>query len=415
MSINIKNKVIMKTNRWFLLLVMILITGSATAQGNDFDDDIYSSSKSRKTVQSDATAKGQTTAVTTSKPQRQVTVETVLAGERDVDEYNRRYSDSGEYSDEPVAADGNTAGEYADSELTERIVRFHNPEKIIVSGADNLNVAYNGEDYELNFNEPENSSVNIYVNNYGGGGGLYDPWYAGYGWYRPYYYSGWYSPWYGGWYSPWYYHSWYSPWYGGYYGGYWGGYYGGGWHHHHRPYYTSNYYNGRRGYYSGGGNRSVNSRVSGDGRRSSSVSRGQYTTSRSSSGRVSRDNATTVNRGSSGSREGITSSSRSNSGSAVNGQTTSRSRSDNGSSGSSGSRTRVSPSQNSGSSSSGRSSSSYDSGGSSSSRSSSSYSSGSSSRSSSSYSGGGSSRSSGGGFSGGGGGGGRSSGGGGRR
>ncbi|MDR1561749.1 MAG: hypothetical protein LBS54_01510 [Dysgonamonadaceae bacterium] len=385
----------MKTNRLFLFLVMMFITLSATAQNNAFDDDIYHSPKDNKAVQVTTTVK------TVAEMPRQIAVTAIVNDERDVDEYNRRYSDSGEYYDEPVVTAANdTVYEYVDGDLTKRIVRFHNPEKVIVSGADNMNVEYNGEDYELSFNEPDNSSVNISVYNYGGGG-YYDPFYWGYGWHRPYYYSGWYSPWY----SPWYYHGWYSPWYNGYYGGgYYGGWYGYCYNHYY-PYYTSSHHysaNGRRGSYVGSNSRGVNSRVSGNGGRSSSVSReGNYATSRSSSVRTSRDNAASVSRGSA-SRGNVTSSTRGSS-DRTSGVSTSRSASRNNSSGN------VS-SQSSGSS---RSSNNY-------SGSSSSSSNGSgSSRSSSSY-GGSTSRGSSGGFSGGGsshssGGGGRSSGGGGRR
>ena len=123
--------------------------------------------------------------------------------DRDVDEYNRRGSSAGDYSQRPVYDDSVTISrqEYEDYAYSRQMERF--------------------DDY--------NGRITLIVN---------DPWY----------YDPWYSPYYGSyywgtsWYYPWYSsYSWYDPWYRY---SYWGWSYG--WHRpyysYYRPYYYGPYY-----------------------------------------------------------------------------------------------------------------------------------------------------------------------------
>ncbi|MDR0769173.1 MAG: hypothetical protein LBE71_04645 [Dysgonamonadaceae bacterium] len=362
----------MKTKTLHMIFVVIFTVSSAMAQDNAFEDDIYFSSKNKKpaVIQSEPAKKENTI----------VLEATVPAGGRSVDEYNRRYVNDTEYIDEALTDETDTIIEYADGELTQRIVRFHDPSKVVISGADNVNIYYADGSYALYFDEPSSDGLSININtSYG-----YSPWYAGW---DPWYYGyGRYSPWhYGyGWYSPWYYGSWYLPYY---YGGWYGGYYSG--RHHH--------YGGRHYYYGGiSDGKNYHSQYTRNTRSSNSNDlkvRSSGTSSRSLSSARSGSSGRTSSRG-----DIVSSSSRSERQSAV------RSKSSSASSSSSNSRS-YSPSSES------RSSSSSITPARSSSSSSNSYSDGSSrssSNSSSSYSGG-SSRSSSGGRSDSGGGGGRSS------
>ena len=134
--------------------------------------------------------------------------------ERDVDEYNRRYTsvdveepydeDSdgeilAEYNDdmdnEKTVASDSKKERRSDTEYTERIIRYHSPSKITIAGADQVDLylsdGYYAYGYDTDYsNGSTNVSVNVNIGN--GWGGYYDPWY-----------SGWYGGWYGGWYDPW--------------------------------------------------------------------------------------------------------------------------------------------------------------------------------------------------------------------
>ena len=212
----------MRTLRWYTLIAMLSLAFTVLAQDDSFGDDVYSSFKSKKNEPKPEKVKP-------AKEEKETPVVTAtLSSTRDIDEYNRRYVNNNDYTDERVA----DTLEYADGEVTQRIVKFHDPSKITIAGADNVNIYYDGETYEIDFNEPNNNAMSInFFTGYGYPYYAYSPWFYR-GWYSPWdsWYGGWYDPWWYsgwyGWYSPWYY-SWYSPWY---YGGWYGsGWYGGGW------------------------------------------------------------------------------------------------------------------------------------------------------------------------------------------
>jgi hypothetical protein len=288
----------MKTNRWFLIMAAIFVAGSVFAQSEVFDDDIYASSKSKKST---VAVKKEVAAEPEQKTVSQV--ETLVVEDRDVDEYNRRYASNNAYSDATTEeAVNDTVYEYVDGELSERIVKFHNPDKIVITGAgENVNIRYTDEGYELTFSDEADSDISS---------DYYSPLYfdAGWGgWFSPYsYYSGWYSPWRYGWYSPWYSWAYYDPWYSwGYYNpwfyrghfGYCYGWYGYGLHGGHWGHYGYNQYyanghrsNGRLNHYSGAaggqGRYASNSR--------SASHNGLSASSRTAGSRISRDNITSV-------------------------------------------------------------------------------------------------------------------------
>lgn len=154
--------------------------------------------------------------------------------ERDVDEYNRRYTtyDYGYEAGYYDAADTVTTDEGEDFEYTERIRRFHNPTVIIESedeDAVDLYI-YTRPDVNVVVASP------YYYSSWWG----YDPWLWNTWYYDPYYYS------------PWYYGYWYASW------PYWGWNWGWGWTwslgHHHHPHWAGNLaYRG--GHYNGAGGR----------------------------------------------------------------------------------------------------------------------------------------------------------------
>jgi len=247
----------MKAIKNYVLLALMFVTISVTAQNDAFGDDVYFSSKDNKVEP----PKKEVVNANTPSSSSSVVVAATVSNDRDVDEYNRRYlsDDTSSYVDEPVndsiANDQNNTTD--DGGVTQRIVKFHDPSKIIIVGADNVNVSYdnNSNTYQLDFDQPASSGLSINLNS---GYGWNNPCYYGYPYYgggwNSWYYGGWYSPWYTSWYSPWFYGGWNSPWYyGGWYGpGYWGwsypfygGWYGGGGY-----YYGSNkgsyYSNGRQ-------------------------------------------------------------------------------------------------------------------------------------------------------------------------
>ena len=208
----------MKPMKLTSLMVMLLVGFSAAAQEEFFDDVYFSSSKKDKKEKTeekviqpkeDAERTTMTSTYNTSKRKSAVSDE-----ERDVDEYNRRYTsvDVEEPYDED--SDGEVLAEYnddmdnektvasdskkerrSDTEYTERIIRYHSPSKITIAGADQVDLylsdGYYAYGYDTDYsNGSTNVSVNVNIGN--GWGGYYDPWY-----------SGWYGGWYGGWYDPW--------------------------------------------------------------------------------------------------------------------------------------------------------------------------------------------------------------------
>lgn len=202
------------------LVVMLLVAFSAAAQEEFFDDVYFSSGKSKKKEKVEEkkvipSRQETSTAVTvprsTSSP----------ASDRDVDEYNRRYSSVS--VDEPYRGDDDETAQTADdaaerrsdTEYTERIVRYHSPSKITIAGADQVDLylsdGYYGYGYDTDYSDG-NANVSFNIN-------VGSPW----GWGSPWY-NNWYDPWYS--YSPWWtYSSWYGPSWG--FGWGWGGFYAG--------------------------------------------------------------------------------------------------------------------------------------------------------------------------------------------
>lgn len=153
----------MKPMKLTSLMVMLLVGFSAAAQEEFFDDVYFSSSKKDKKEKTeekviqpkeDAERTTMTSTYNTSKRKSAVSDE-----ERDVDEYNRRYTsvDVEEPYDED--SDGEVLAEYnddmdnektvasdskkerrSDTEYTERIIRYHSPSKITIAGADQVDL-----------------------------------------------------------------------------------------------------------------------------------------------------------------------------------------------------------------------------------------------------------------------------------
>ena len=194
----------MKPMKLTSLMVMLLVGFSAAAQEEFFDDVYFSSSKKDKKEKTeekviqpkeDAERTTMTSTYNTSKRKSAVSDE-----ERDVDEYNRRYTsvDVEEPYDED--SDGEVLAEYnddmdnektvasdskkerrSDTEYTERIIRYHSPSKITIAGADQVDLylsdGYYAYGYDTDYsNGSTNVSVNVNIGN--GWGGYYDPWYS---------------------------------------------------------------------------------------------------------------------------------------------------------------------------------------------------------------------------------------------
>lgn len=204
-----------------LAITVIASLNAISLWAVDYDDIYYNSSSKSKTSTKDNN--GQTEYETAKYYQE----------ERDVDEYNRRYTsydsdyESGYYYDNEADS---ISSDDEDFEYTERIRRFHNPTVILES-----------EDEEaVELYEDTRTDVNIIITTpyrYGWWGWYYDPWL----WDDYYYYTDlWYYPWYRSyWYNP----SWRS--------------WGCGWtwgHHHHHHHYANvgwiggHHHNGHGGY-----------------------------------------------------------------------------------------------------------------------------------------------------------------------
>ena len=196
----------MKPMKLTSLMVMLLVGFSAAAQEEFFDDVYFSSSKKDKKEKTeekviqpkeDAERTTMTSTYSTSKRKSAVSDE-----ERDVDEYNRRYTsvdveepydeDSdgeilAEYNDdmdnEKTVASDSKKERRSDTEYTERIIRYHSPSKITIAGADQVDLylsdGYYAYGYDTDYsNGSTNVSVNVNIGN--GWGGYYDPWSVSY-------------------------------------------------------------------------------------------------------------------------------------------------------------------------------------------------------------------------------------------
>lgn len=202
---------------------------------------------------------------------------------RDVDEYNRR---GGSYYQ--VVSNDSTGND---------IIDFNGELGVYPDSVQTEDYALTRQMSRWDGYEPEEAYREGYRDGRMNSLSWHSPWYYSsyYPWYDPWYYDPWYYGyygWYGGWYDPWYYgYSYYHPWYHSYwYGGYYPYYGGGGGYitttrtagtqHHGRISYSSprGISNGRTTSYSAGtfGGRSLGS---------SSVNRGTFGTSRSTSSR----------------------------------------------------------------------------------------------------------------------------------
>ena len=208
------------------LLVAITVACSAYAQSYYDDDIYYNADKAKKEkaekAKSDAQKKSKTSADSYVTPLPGSDSYTVYTDNtRDVDEYNRRYSNS--IAADTTKANGNYESE--DFACTKQIERFYNDQIVSGSGDENLIEYYS--DSQLR-NEP--LTYNITVVN------ATDFW-APYYWsiYRPY---GWYPSWGFSYYDPW-----AAGWYNGCLAWDYSYYYGfGHWHNYYYPYYPSYYY-----------------------------------------------------------------------------------------------------------------------------------------------------------------------------
>ena len=171
----------MKPMRWITTVMMLLIAFGAAAQ-EEFFDDVYfstpSKSKSEKAEKKEVVVLEPEEANASSEEIFEQ-AEWSTDNDRDVDEYNRRYSgdadeatEAREASAEDVEAD-DTDKRRSDMEYSERIVRYHSPSKITIAGADEINLylsdGYYAYDYGTDYS---NGSVDVNIN-------LGSPWYGG--------------------------------------------------------------------------------------------------------------------------------------------------------------------------------------------------------------------------------------------
>ena len=215
----------MKPMKLTSIMMMLLLSWGVSAQGQFFDDIYYSSKsedKEKEVVEKPVEEVQEEEEIATDMTSDEYDLTSTytrsgasLEEERDVDEYNRRYSDYPEDEWEEVEQDTDPVKtkvsvepeRRSDLEYSERIIRYHSPSKISIVGADQVDLyvddGYYAYDYATDYSGGiTNVSVNL---NFG------SPWYS-WGWYDP-----WYYPW-GGYYSSW----WYRPYYWG-----WSGWYAG--------------------------------------------------------------------------------------------------------------------------------------------------------------------------------------------
>ena len=185
----------MRSMKLTSLLMMLLMAFSAVAQ-EEFFDDVYFSSKSKK-------KKAQVEEKQSPQPNPTVSqqgkAKTSSFSEQEIDAYNRRYSSD---SDAEERAEGqeassevrSTSERHSDTEYTERIIRYHSPSKITITGADQVDLCLSDGYYSYDTNYSDggsNVNVNINIGN-AWGSPWYDPWYYGYNpwWtYSPRYYG----------------------------------------------------------------------------------------------------------------------------------------------------------------------------------------------------------------------------------
>ncbi|MCC8037134.1 MAG: hypothetical protein LIP02_03225, partial [Bacteroidales bacterium] len=146
------------------IALAVVASGVTSAYASTLDDDIYFSSKPKKETKT--TTKSTTTSTSTQyTPQSAVTTTAATttttssnyAEERDVDEYNRRYTSTDEYTDSVASLDDASN----DFTYTNRIERFYNPD--IVEGSNDTEL----QDYYYTALEDQAetsvTNINLYV------------------------------------------------------------------------------------------------------------------------------------------------------------------------------------------------------------------------------------------------------------
>ena len=171
----------MKPKRLTSMMMMLLFSFGTVAQAQFFDDIYYSADKSKEkqevesSVEEEQNREEEATEVASDEPvpaSSYMRSNSALEEERDVDEYNRRYSDypedTSEYADdgmayteddsEPVKTKITVEPERtSDLEYSERIIRYHSPSKISIVGADQVDLyvddGYYAYDYDTDYSD----------------------------------------------------------------------------------------------------------------------------------------------------------------------------------------------------------------------------------------------------------------------
>lgn len=198
----------MKKLRWIIALCMTMMVMSVWAQ---YDDMYFTPKKKAKKE----TVKEQTIGESYSEDHAEVVYSD---NQRNVDEYNRRYTSDVEAYDSTEVDNEVPAEEY---EYSKRILRFSTPSVgIPVSSPLYWDLCYGPASI---YWDVYDDGVYAYVSP-----STWNNWYYGWGWSSFYPYWGWRDPWHYGWYDPWYCgYGYYNPYYYPYYG-----------HHHHYPHYA---------------------------------------------------------------------------------------------------------------------------------------------------------------------------------
>ena len=175
----------MKSMKLTFLMMMLFSIFGGVAQEVFIDDVYFSSGKKNKKKQTEGKVvqakKGVDTTIVASATTYTINSKnesaTTLSQERDVDEYNRRYS-SVEVEEpyweekESEVAEAQMPERRSDTEYTERIVRYHSPSKITIAGADQVDLylsdGYYAYGYDTNYSD-NYTNVNVNINmGYGG-------------------------------------------------------------------------------------------------------------------------------------------------------------------------------------------------------------------------------------------------------
>ena len=148
----------MKLFKLSSILLMGIASLNAFAQNSEWDDDIYSTKK-KKSVPEVQEYK----AVSKSKSAKVMITPSnnTRTADRDVDEYNRRGGNR-DYTSQDT---NDTIVPVSDTEYTERIVKFHDPARITIVGADEVNLYVDDDgrlvSYDTDYSSNYRSNVNI--------------------------------------------------------------------------------------------------------------------------------------------------------------------------------------------------------------------------------------------------------------